>query len=236
MLALGRYWPEGPMKAVTKTKFSKYLPGACAVLVLLSGAAQPASADAIPYPNSGTPNTISYTFNATTTGDVVAYFIAGAGASFSNMLGMLDNGVLTSSGFGLDNHTSAVGQTFDLGAVTAGDTLTFVLDNATLGKMAYSDPSLNGSYDTDGSKGHDHVYATAYTATPPIASIPMGSYIGFEDQPFPGADFNYNDAAFVLTNVTTAIVSSPEPGTVTLVFFGMLLLGLGTSVKRKLLA
>jgi hypothetical protein len=224
------------MKVVTQTRFSKYLPGAFAVLVLLSGAAQIASADAIPYPHSGTPNTISYTFTATTTGDVVAYFVAGAGASFSNMVGMLDNGALTSAGFGLDNHTSVVGQSFNLGAVTAGDTLTFVMDNLTLGKMAFSDPSLNGPYDTNGSKGHDHVYETAYTATPPIASIPMGSYIGFEDQPFPGADFNYNDATFVLTNVTTAIVSTPEPGTVTLVLFGTLLLGLSTSLKRKVLA
>jgi hypothetical protein len=224
------------MKVVTPMRFSKYLPGAFAVLVLLSGAAQLAVADAIPYLNPGTPNPISYTFTATTTGDVVAYFVAGAGASFSNMVGMLDNGVLTSAGFGLDNHTSVVGQSFNLGAVTAGDTLTFVLDNLTLGKMAFSDPSLNGPYDTNGSKGHDHVYETAYTATPPIASIPKGSYLGFEDQPFPTADFNYNDETFVFTNVSTAIVSSPEPGTVALVLFGTLLLGLSASLKRKFLA
>jgi hypothetical protein len=150
------------------------------------------------------------------------------------MLGMLDNGVPTSAGFGLNNHASVVGQSFDLGAVTAGDALTFVLDSLSLGAMAYSNPSLNSSYDTDGSKGHDHVYATGYTSTPPIASIPNGTYIGFEDESFPASDFNYNDETFVFTNVSTAIASSPEPGTVMLVLFGTVLLGLRTILKRKL--
>ena len=135
-------------------------------LTLIAGAARVACADAIPYPNSGTPNPISYSFTATANGPVTAYF-AGSTASYDNELGMLVNGVSTGV-IGLDNKTSAPGQSLVLGNVTAGDTLTFVLQNNTLGMNAYSDPALNVPYDLDGSAGHNHVYSTPYTATSPI--------------------------------------------------------------------
>ncbi|MGA2557964.1 MAG: hypothetical protein ABSG04_16975, partial [Verrucomicrobiota bacterium] len=108
-----------------------------ATLVLLAGAAKVAAHDLIPYPTSGTPNPVTYTFTATATGDIMAYF-AGSTASYDNELGMLDNGVSTGV-IGLDNHSSALGQSLDLGHVTAGDTLVFVLQNNTLGGIdAYS--------------------------------------------------------------------------------------------------
>src|SRR5436309_2635111 len=87
-------------------------------------------ADLIPYPTSGIENPVTYTFTATSTGDVIAYF-AGSGAAYHNDLGMLVNGVLSPNGFGLENHSSAIGDAFDLGSVTIGDTLTFVLHNIT---------------------------------------------------------------------------------------------------------
>ena len=178
----------------------------------------------IPYPCCGY-NTSIYDFTATTTGDVTAYFVGGSGAGFTNEMGLLVNGKLTAAGFGLDNHTSSIGQAFDLGSVTAGDSLIFVLHNLSLGGAnAFSDPSMNVAYDSPGDiVGHNHIYSTAYTATDPVfAGVPTGTYVAFEDEPFPGSDFNYNDEAFVFTNTTTTAGIVPEPAT-----WAMMLLGLG---------
>jgi hypothetical protein len=178
--------------------------------VLLLAVADGVQADSIPYPGSGSYNPITYTFTAVNSGDIIAYF-AGTDASHDNQLGLLDNGVLTSAGFGLDDHASSIGQVFDLGRVAAGDTLVFVLHDLTLGKFAYSDPSLNVAYDIAGEMiGHNHVYSTLYTATSPVfPGIPRGLYVAFEDLPFPNSDFSYADENFVFTNVQ--ISSVPEP-------------------------
>jgi hypothetical protein len=194
-----------------------------AATLFAAGVAQVAHADPIPYPNVGSYNPITYTFTAATTGDVVAYIVGGFGASYENKMGLLDNGVLTSAGFGLDNHSSALGQSFDLGQVTAGDTLTFVLHNLSLGQDAYSDPSMNVAYDLPGSAlGHNHIYSTPYTATSPLfPGVPKGTYVAFEDLRFPGSDFNYNDESFVFTNVN----SVPEPETCALLLAGLGVLG-----------
>ena len=202
-----------------------------APMTLAFSMAQVAFADAIPYPSVGTPNPITYTFTATTTGDVIAYF-AGSTAAYDNELGLLVNGI-SSGVIGLDNHSSSLGQSLDLGHANAGDTLVFVLQNNTLGMKAYSDSSLNVAYDINGSVGHNHVYSTPYTATSPIFdSIPVGTFVAFEDLQFPNSDFNYNDEDFVFTNVTGSPTTVPEPGT--LFLFGTGLLGLGKAVKRKL--
>jgi hypothetical protein len=170
------------------------------VLAVVAGA-QLVHADAIPYPDSGTPNPLTYSFTATASGDVMAYF-AGSTASYDNQLGMMINGIMSGAGFGLDNQSSSIGQSFNLGHVNAGDTLVFVLHNLTLGADAYSDPSLNVGYDTDGTQGHNHVYATPYTATSPVLpGVPTGTFVSFEDLRFPSADFNYNDEDFVFTDV-----------------------------------
>lgn len=190
---------------------------------LAAGAATLAHADdVIPYANAGTYNTATYSFTAATTGDVIAYFVGGAGAGYENEMGLLVNGVQTAAGFGLNNHTSFVGQSFNLGAVNAGDTLTLVMRNLTLGAQVYSDPTLNAAYDGVGATGHNHIYSTAYTATSPLFSgVPVGIYVGFEDLPFPGADYNYDDESFVFTNVAVAV---PEPQT-----YALLLAGLGVA-------
>ena len=169
--------------------------------LILAGKAHTARADAIPYPTPGTLNPVTYTFTAVSDGNITAYF-AGSTAAFDNELGLLVNGVSTGI-IGLDNHSSAIGDSLNLGSVHAGDTLTFVLIDNTLGKNAYSDPSLNAGYDLPGYAGsHNHVYSTPYTATSPIlGSIPPGTFVSFEDLPFPSSDFNYNDEDFVFTNV-----------------------------------
>ncbi|MGA2748248.1 MAG: pyruvate-binding protein [Verrucomicrobiota bacterium] len=204
--------------------------GGITALALLAGVAQATAGDAIPYPNVGTPNPDVYTFTATTTGDIVAYF-AGSTAGYDNELGLMVNGVSTGV-VGLDDHSSYVGQSLDLGSAKAGDTLVFVLQNNTLDENAYSDPSMNLSYDNDGSDGHNHVYSTPYTATSPILDgIPVGTFVAFEDLPFPGSDFNYNDEDFVFTDVSVAVNSAPDSAS-TLTLFGMGLAAVGMLRRR----
>jgi hypothetical protein len=183
-----------------------------ASLAVLFGLGNGARADAIPYPAVGTPNTAAYTFTAPADGDIIAYF-AGSTAGFDLRLGLLVNGTLTNAGLALDNHTSAIGQSFNFGSVKAGDTLTFVLHNLTLGLNAFSDPSLNVGYDLNGTVGHQHIYSTAYTRTSPIIdSIPAGTYVAFEDQQFPNSNFNYFDETFVITEAIPLNTQVQVPG------------------------
>jgi hypothetical protein len=204
------------------------LRGLASLLALLALVSAEASADAIPYPTPGIENPVTYSFTAAATGHVIAYF-AGSTASYTNEIGLLDNGVMTPAGFGLNNHTSALGQSFDMGLVTAGDTLTFVMRNDTYaaggnpfgsGDLVYSDPSLNAAYDGLPS-GHNHIYSTPYTGTGPVIdAIPPGTFVAFEDFPAKRPpDWNYNDEDFVFTNVST--VSSPEPATLSVVGMGV---------------
>lgn len=188
----------------------------------------------IPYPNIGTPNPVTYTFTAAATGDITAYF-AGSGASYDEQLGMLDNGVLTASGFGLDDHSSTIGESFNLGSVTAGDVLTFVVDvtSPNLGDI-YSNPALNTSYDLNGSKGHNHIYSQPYTAgeIPAFGAIPTGTYVAFEDLQFPDSNFNYFDETYVFTDVATTTSTAPD-ATSSLALLGMGFAGL-TMLRRRL--
>ena len=192
----------------------------------VAGVVSGARADFIPYACCGY-NATTYTFTAAATGEVDAYF-AGSTASYDNEMGLLVNGVSTGI-IGLDNHTSAVGDELVLGSVHAGDTLVFVLQNNTLGANAYSDPAMNVSYD-DGpaagtTDGHNHVYATPYTATSPILdSIPTGIFVAFEDLRFPSSDYNYNDETFVFTN-TSETSSVPEASTWAMMLAGFSVLG-----------
>lgn len=195
-----------------------------AALALLLGTANAARADVIPYPNAGTLNLNVYSFTATTSGNITAYF-AGSDAGFYSTIGMMVNGVSTGI-TGLNNHTSVVGDSINLGSVNAGDLIVFQLfvrstDNSTPVGTIFSDPSRNGPYDTlsgTPQTGHQHVYSTPYTRTsdisgPPAniplsANIPVGTYVAFEDIYIPGnltsfPDYDYNDETFIFANVST---------------------------------
>jgi hypothetical protein len=181
----------------------------------------------IPYPNAGTPNPVTYSFTAAATGDVIGYF-GGSGAGYTEEVGLLDNGVLTPAGLGLNDHTSAVGQMFDFGSVTAGDTLIFedyVFDNAA---AVYSVPSMNVAYDSlDGGgsvANHNHVYSVAASANEVYAGSPAGTYVAFEDLAFPNSDYNYFDDTFVFTNVATQRSVPDDSPTILLVALALVAL------------
>jgi len=191
-------------------------------LALASGAALLASQAqaAIPiYPSPGTVNPIDYSFTAASTGNIVAYF-AGNGAGFTNLLGLLVNGVDTGIE-GLNNQTSAIGDSLDFGPVTAGDVLTFRLRVTDNGDLFYSDRSLN----TD---GITHIYSTNYAGGD--FGLPAGTYVGFEDLNG-GGDLDYEDLAFIFTNVRSNV---PEPAAWALMLAGFGLVG--SAMRRRRVA
>jgi hypothetical protein len=181
-----------------------------------AGATGIALAGPIPYPDSGTVNSASYSFTATATGDVVGFF-GGSGASFDEQVGLMVNGTAPTS-FGLDDHSTSVGQSFDFGHVTAGDTLVFV--DQVNGSDIYSDPSLNAPYDDPSVTNHQHIYSTSAAAGQVFTGSPAGTYVGFEDLSFPASDFNYFDDTFVFTNVSTVTGNVPD-GASTMALVGM---------------
>jgi hypothetical protein len=181
-----------------------------------------ALADAIPYPNPGHANPELYSFTATTTGDLSAWFIGNGGAGFESTIGLLVNRVDTGIA-GLDNQTSAYGQALDFGTVHAGDELVFKLDVLSTAQTFYTQQSLN--FD-----GINHAYSTAFSGDAPHG-IPAGTYIGMEDLAF-GGDFNYTDNQFVVSNVTALAV--PEPAPLALLLAGLGALGaLGVVSSRR---
>jgi hypothetical protein len=209
----------------SKTPASALVGAIAAASLALSfcGLGASARADSIPYPTPGTLNPATYSFTAAFTGDVIAYF-AGSSAGFENTLGLQINGVSTGI-FGLNNHTSALGDSINLGFAHAGDVLTFVMHNISPGNGdLFSDPALNGLYDGLPA-GTQHIYSTRYTATSPIIdSIPAGVFVSFEDLPFRNSNFNYDDLNFVFTNVTAS--ETPVPAALPLFASGLGWLGL----------
>ena len=209
-------------------------------LALVAGMAPAAhAANTLLYPTTGQYNNASYTFTAVADGEVMAYMVGGFGAAYTNELSVLINGQLSSSGFGLNNHTSHVGQSFDLGTVHAGDTLTFVLRNYTLHQDVFSDASMNVSYDTSTAPGHNHIYSSNYNGSNTnYTGVPTGTFVAFEDQRFPNSDYNYNDLSFVFTNVATQVSAAaataiPEPESRAMMLAGLVAVSLAVARRRR---
>ena len=194
-----------------------------AAALLALAATGSAFADAIPYPTSGTPNAVTYTFTSNG-GDVMAYFL-GTGASYNESLGLLINGV-DSGIVGLQNHSTAIGGSLDFGTIAAGKTLTFYINVATTGDKWYSNMALNAD-------GSNHVYSTAYTGG--VAGVPVGTYVAFEDLSAVAefhSDYNYFDETFVFTNVGTT-PTIPEPGNLALLMAGLGVMGFLARRRRS---
>jgi hypothetical protein len=173
-----------------------------------------ASAGAMPsYPTPGATNPESYSFIAGHSGTVTAYF-AGQTASYTNVLGLMVNGVDTGI-VGLNNHAAALGEALNFGHVSAGDTLTFYINVLTTGNTFYSDASMN-------SDGLQHIWSTPYAGGD--YGIPAGTYVGFEDIAW-GGDKDYDDLQFVWTNAV------PEPSAWALMIAGFGLVG--TALRRR---
>lgn len=181
-----------------------------------------AKADLIPYPDSGTENTTLYTFTATSTGDIGAYFYSET-AGYTNTLSLLVNGVITpeSSAGVLNNHASSKGDFVTLGHVNAGDVLTFQLNVITTGETLFSNKSWNDD-------GINHVYATSFSGDI-VHGIPAGTYVGFEDL-HGGGDLDYDDETFVFTNIAAV----PEPETYVMLLIGLAVMSI-TARQRKVI-
>jgi len=196
-----------------------------------------AQAASIPYPDPGTMNPVTYTFTATATGNVTAYFYGFQGAIYTDSIGMIDGA--TTNPYGLPNQSSSVGESFNLGNVTAGDVLTFYLNVVTGGAnnlqnyTLYSNPALNpyvppvtppGGVNY---KGDNQVYAAAFSGDLAL-SLPAGVFLAFED----GTGYNYLAEEVVLTNVS--FTATPLPAALPLFATGIGGLGLfGSRRKRK---
>src|SRR5215471_6804916 len=109
------------------------------------------------YSTPGIANPQQYSFTASTTGIITAYF-AGSTAAYDNKLTMLVNGISTGI-VGLDNHTSLLGQSLVLGSVNAGDSIVFEIISVA------TDGSPRGPWFSDKSKNSDgvnHVFSTTW--------------------------------------------------------------------------
>jgi hypothetical protein len=212
-------------------KSCKWLFGA--VPLLAATMLSPSAHAQIPYPTPGVENPVTYTFTAATTGDVVAYYYAKSGATFDEQLGLLINGV-DSGVTGLDDHSSSEGDELNFGLVQAGSVLTFYINVndfvANQEETYYSNPLLNND-------GLNHVYSALFSGgVPPggSVSIPMGIYVGFEDESpvnDGNSDFNYADEQFVFTDVTMSTI--PEPASWLGLLGGLVGFGLIRARQRR---
>ncbi len=218
-------------------RFCAFLP-----LLMLLGSSPAVFADNLPYGNVGNvAPTVGLT--ATSTGTLTGYFYS-ASAGGTDYLRLFDATSGYTSQFLFDNHASTPGQEVSFGPVTAGDTLVFELVNSDVettedftyfGPSAPFDPNAqvnnflltsDPAYSVD---GINHAYVTSFSGDAALG-IPSGTFVGMEDLPLQFSDLDYNDDAFVFTDVSATV--TPEPGSVVLLATGAL--GLAATFRRRI--
>ncbi len=165
------------------------------------------------YPDPGHTNHAKYNFIAPSSGDVIAYFY-GEDAGYHEKIGLLVNGHFTGI-TGLENHSSAFGDSLDLGYASAGDRLVFFLYVYDTNEVFFSRRHRNFDH-------FQHIYSTPFAGE---GLIPAGTYISFEDLRR-GGDKDYNDMAFVF-----AVSAVPELSTWVMMLLGFA--GIGFVAFRK---
>lgn len=169
------------------------------------------------YAAIGTPSATTNSFVSTGTGQVTGYF-AGQDAGFDSLIGLSINGGAVGT-FCLPNHASALGASCNLGNVSVGDTLAFVLKVVNNGTF-YSTTAASNS------GGLNHAWSTPYAGGD--FGIPAGIFVAFEDLPNLG-DIDYNDHRFVFTYPGVAGVPEPATWAMLIAGFGMV----GFAARRR---
>lgn len=192
----------------------------------LSSAA--AFASPIPYPNPGT-LAPTYIFTAQSTGAVTASFVSGFGDD-NDHIRLLDTTSGLAGAWLVPSHMTNVGALINLGMVTAGDVLTFEVQNSNAFDMA------NGRFSSDpnvSSDGTNHFYAYALTDATGAPLFPATVYLGLQDIPAQYSGLDYNAFDVTVSNVLlTSATPTPEPSTLGLMGTGVL--GLAGLLRRRL--
>ncbi len=120
-----------------------------------------------------------------------------------------------SLGYGvfMNDHSTPQGTTYYLGTFAAGTEIEFGLDVTTTGSIWYDGP---GSRNADGV-----VHAYMVNDYEGLANT---TYVGFEDESYPGGDFNYGDEIYAFTGVAASVnpPTVPDlPGTLPLLGLGL---------------
>jgi hypothetical protein len=169
-------------------------------------------------------------------GEVTVTYLGHGGAAYTEFLQMVTPGGTYAPGVDIiNNQTTAAGSTFDLGTFAAGEEVEFDIFVQDTGNTWFDGP---GTRNADGAVHANVVDNFNYTfngntgnpGTSGPGTSGNGIYVGFEDEIYPGGDFNYADLQFVFNGVNGAAV--PDAAT-TMSLLGMSLGGLAF-MKRKL--
>jgi hypothetical protein len=189
--------------------------------LVLAGVAGAASADIPSYPSPGTPRTSGVNFTAFNSGSINVWFAGKGSAGDTDEIEAIVNGDPTGI-VAVNNQTSTLGEYFNLGSVTAGDTVQFEMINEDTGSTFYSNVADSG--------GDYHAYSAPFAGGIVGSTwVPSSRYFGFEDlSSAQGSDWNYLDDQFF---VKTGVV--PEPASWALMLIGVAGIGMGLRELRR---